>query len=252
MATATADVARARLALTTAEVNLDHATLTAPISGTVATVPFTKGDVMTTSEAIEIVGTGAVLLTVDISESSIRQIAIGQAAAVSPSPGASFPATVTAIGILPSDSTSSSASYPVTVSVKAATVKKNTKALAEGVAATAKITTASAADAVLVPVSAVTPTGDGTGTVTVVTAAGASSRRVELGVMNSTRVQVTSGLESGASVSLADRTAELPTTGSTSTRRSNGSSLTGGSGGFSGPGGFSGGGFSGGGFSGTR
>ena len=241
MATATADVAKAELALTAAEVNLDHASLTAPISGTVASVPFTKGASMSTADAIEIVGTGAVLLTVDIPESSIRQITIGQTAAVSPSPGVSFPAKVTAIGILPSDATTSSTSYPVTVTVAAATVKKNAKALSDGVAATAKITTASAPDAVLVPVSAVTPTGDGTGTVTVITASGAASQRVELGVMSSTKVQVTSGLTAGSTVSLADRTAELPSNSSTtSSRRSGGSTLTGGTGGFSGGGGFSG------------
>jgi multidrug efflux pump subunit AcrA (membrane-fusion protein) len=241
VATATADVARAKLALTAAEVNLDHATLTAPISGTVASVPFIKGGSMSTSEAIEIVGTGAVLLTVDVPESSIRQIRIGQTAAVSPSPGVSFPAEVTAIGFLPSDATTSSTSYPVTVTLAAATVQKNAKALSDGVSATVKITTASAPDAVLVPVSAVTPTGDGTGTVTVITASGAASQRVELGVMSSTEVQVTGGLAAGATVALADRTAELPSSSSTSSnRRTNGSILTGGTGGFTGGGGFTG------------
>ena len=74
-----------------------------------------------------------------------------------------------------------------------------------------------------------------------ITAAGAASQRVELGVMSTTEVQVTGGLTAGATVSLADRTAELPSSSSTtSSRRSGGSTLTGGSGGFSGGGGLSG------------
>ena len=93
------------------------------------------------------------------SPATIRQIGIGQTAAVSPSPGVTFPAKVTAVGILPSDATTSGTSYPVAVTVASATVKKNAEALSAGVAATVKITTASATDAVLVPVSAVTPTG---------------------------------------------------------------------------------------------
>ena len=243
VAESTADVAKAKLALTQAEVDLDHATLTAPISGTVASVPFTKGESMSASDAIEIVGNGAVQLTVDISESSIRSIELGQHATVSPSPGTSYPAEVTYIDLLPSSDSSSSVTYPVTLTVSSATVKKHAKALSDGVSASASITVASATDAVLVPVSAVTPTGDGTGTVTVVGDTGGTATDVELGVMDATRVQITKGLDAGATISLANRTAALPTS-STSTRRSGGSSLTGGTGGFTGSGtrGFTGGG----------
>ena len=245
VASATASVAKAKLALTQAELDLDHATLLAPIDGTVATQPFTKGGSMSTSDAIEIVGRGAVQLTIDVSEDAIHSVKVGQRASVSPSPGTVYPAKVTAISLLPADSTSSSATYPVTLTIDAATVKKHRTALASGVSATATITVASAHNAVLVPVSAVRPTGEGTGTVTVVSGSNATVQQVQLGVMDSTHVQLTGGVTAGTTVSLADTTAALPTTSTTTTRRG-GSSLTGG-------GGFGGGGFGGGGTgSGTR
>lgn len=235
VASATAGVAKAKLALTQAELDLDHATLLAPIDGTVATQPFTKGETMTTSDAIEIAGAGAVQLTIDVSEDTIHSVKVGQRASVSPAPGTSYPATVTAISLLPTDSTSSPATYPVTLTIDAATVKKHRAALASGVSATATITVASASDAVLVPVSAVQRTGDGTGSVTVVSGSGATTQRVQLGEMDGTHVQITDGVTAGTTVSLADTTEALPTTSSTNRRRT-GSSLTGGGGGFSGGG----------------
>lgn len=228
---------KAKLALTQAELDLDHATLLAPIDGTVATQPFTKGESTATSDAIEIVGTGAVQLTIDVSEDAIRSVKVGQQASVSPSPGTTFPAKVTAISLLPSDSSDSSATYPVTLTIDATTAKKHRTALASGVSATATITVASAKDAVLVPVSAVRPTGDGSGTVTVVSGSSTTTQRVQLGVMDGTRVQLADGVTAGTTVSLADTTEALPTTGTTTNRRRTGSSLTGGGGGFSGGGG---------------
>ncbi|MFT4164894.1 MAG: HlyD family efflux transporter periplasmic adaptor subunit [Microlunatus sp.] len=223
---------KAELALTQAELDLDHATLTAPIDGTVSAQPFTKGESMSTSDAIEIVGAGAIQLSIDVSEDAIGSVKVGQQASVSPSPGTSYSAKVTAISLLPSDSTSSSATYPVTVTIKAATAKKYSATLASGVSATATITVASAEDAVLVPVSAVRPTGDGAGTVTVVAGSKATTQRVQLGVMDATRVQITDGLAAGATVSLADTTEALPTTSTTTSgnRQRSGSSLTGGGG----------------------
>lgn len=242
VASAEADVAKAKLALTQAEVNLDHATLTAPISGTIASVPFTKGETMSTSDAIEIVGNGAVQLTVDVSESTIRDVKLGQPATVSPSPGKSYPATVTYVDLMPSSDSSSSVTYPVTLTIATTTVKKNPKALADGVSATASITVASADDAVLVPVSAVTRTTDSAGTVTVVGDSGGTATQVTLGVMDGTHVQVTKGLAAGAVVALADRTQALPTSNTSSNQRRGGSSLTGGGGSFGGTGGGFGGG----------
>lgn len=228
---------KAKLALTQAELDLDHATLTAPIGGTVAAQPFTKGEPMTTSDEIEIVGSGAVQLTIDISEEEIHSVKVGQKASVSPSPGTSYPAKVTAISLLPSDSTSSPATYPVTLTIEAATAKKHRTELASGVSATATIAVASASDAVLVPVSAVRPTGENSGTVTVVAGSSATTQRVQLGVMDATQVQITDGLTAGTTLSLADTSEALPTTSTTTSRRRTGSTLTGG-GGFGGGGTF--------------
>ena len=230
MATSTADVAKAKLALAQAKVNLENATLVAPISGTVASMPFVTGHAMTISDAISIVGSGSVRLTIDVAETSIGQVKTGQAAAVSVSAGPSSAGKVTTIGILPSaSSTSSTVTYPVTV-----TVPKPGAPLAAGVTASASVTVASAEDVVVLPVSAVTRTSETSGTVTTLDADyQATSIRVELGAAGRSTVQISSGLAAGQRVALADRTAALPASNTTATRRA-GSALGGPAGGFGG------------------
>jgi RND family efflux transporter MFP subunit len=208
VATATADVAKAKLALAQAKVNLDNATLVAPISGTIATMPFTAGHTMKASDAVKIVGAGSIRVSVDISETSMNLVKVGQSAAVSTSAGAASPGKVTAIGILPADSTSSTASYPVTV-----TVPKPAAALAPGVTASVSITVARAQKTIVLPVSAVTKTTATTGTVTTLSNSHQpKTTQVVLGATGTTTIQVKSGLTIGQRVVLADNTKALPTT----------------------------------------
>jgi RND family efflux transporter MFP subunit len=230
VATATADVAKARIVLSDAEVNLKNATLVAPISGTVAAMPFTAGHAMTTSQSVSIIGSGSVQVSIDVAETAITSVKVGQSASVSASTGSASAGKVTAIGILPSDSsTSSTASYPVTV-----TVPKPSAALAPGVTGAVSVTVASARNAVVLPVSAVTKLTDTTGTVTLLGQDNQTTpTRVSLGAIGTGTVQITSGVGVGQRVVIADNTAALPSS-STSTNRRPGTALGGQAGGGTG------------------
>lgn len=242
MATTTADVARARIALAQAQVNLDNATLVAPIAGTVATMPFRAGHSMTATDAVTIQGAGSERVTVDVAETSIGLVTVGQAASVTASAGASAVGTVTRIGILPATSSSTgTASYPVTV-----TVPRPAAGLAPGVTGAVSITVAQAKKAVVLPVSAVTKVTDTTATVTAVDADNhTTSVQVVLGATGSTTVQIRSGLAAGQRVVVADNTQALPASNTTALRRAAGGGVGAGGGGFTGggpPGGLPGGG----------
>ncbi len=228
VAVAEADLAEAELALTDARLARANATLTAPISGTVAEVPFVKGEAMTTSDAITIVGPGAVQVTIDVNEGSILDVEVGQAADVAASSGSTSEGIVTAIGMLPSSTGTSSVTYPVTVTVDAPG-----SGLAQGTTGSVSVTVASAEQAVLVPISALTRTGDDSGTVSLLGSdLSVTTTRVTIGAVGATHVQITDGLSAGDTVVLADRTADLPSSNLTNRMRSGGSSLTGGSGGL--------------------
>lgn len=212
VAQAAAAVAQAKLDLATARVALTNATMTAPISGTISAVPFAVGDEASTSDTVDIVGGTGVTLSLPVGEDDIRSVKTGQSVAVSSAAGSTSEGTVSAIGILASSGTTSEVSYPVTVEVLDAGA-----GLVSGTTASALVTIASAAKATLVPVSAVTLVDDSTGIVKVVGSDHTvTSTRVSLGAIGSTRVQITKGISSGATVALADSASDLPTSGSTS------------------------------------
>jgi RND family efflux transporter MFP subunit len=227
VAEATASVQSAQIALDVAEAQRDQATITAPISGTVAEVDFSKGSSMSTSDKIVITGTDtAMTLAVDISQDQLSSVSINQKATVGSATG-----VVTAIGLLPSsDSSASDSSYPVTI-----TIADPPAVLAAGASATAKIATAEATDAIRVPVSAVSR-GDDTASVLVLDGEQTKRVQVKIGAVGSTMVEITSGLKIGQTVVIADRSAGLPSSeDGSSSRRS--SVLGSSSGGFGGAGG---------------
>lgn len=221
IAQAQAAIAAAQLDLTSAQLARDQSTLVAPVSGTLATMPWAVGDTATASETVTVIATGSVQVTVSIPEATIRNVKVGQSAQVTSATGTVSEGTVSAIGLLPS-STSSTVTYPVAVAAPL-------PGLVAGTTATAVITTAAATDAVIVPLSAVTLTGVRSGTVSVLGADGkANTTQVAIGVVGATQVQVTQGLGAGTQVVLADTTQPIPT--DTNIRfRTGGSSLTGGS-----------------------
>jgi HlyD family secretion protein len=210
IASGEAAVRAAEAALATAEKDLAAATLTAGISGTVASVPFAIGGMASTSDAIVIVGAGAVDVTVAVPLATVKQIKVGGTAQVT-ADGAttSTEGVVRAISLLPSaDNASSTPTYPVTVRVSAPSA-----ALVSGASATVAIELSRVNNAVTVPNSAVTPVGTaGTSGVVLVWENGVATRTpVVLGAVGLTRTQVVSGLTVGQRVVLADLGQDLPT-----------------------------------------
>lgn len=212
--------------LTTAQIALDQATLLAPMTGTLTSLPWSVGDTASTGDVATVTARDATRMTIEVAESAIASVAVGQAAVATSTTGTETPGKVSSIGLLPSESSTSSVTYPVTV-----VVQQRGDGLAEGTTASARVTVASAADAVIVPMSAVTLTGLTEGTVTVLGAgATTSTARVSLGVRGGTHLEITGGLNAGDTVVLADTSAAIPTSTSTLRIGGRGSSLTGGSG----------------------
>lgn len=222
-------VLRAQQALASAQQSLAGATLRAPIAGRVGAVGLSAGQNATSSSAVVVVGAGTALLTVDVPLARLGLLRVGQPATVVPAGATSGSAgVIDTIGVLPTSTSSASPSYPVTIAVSSAPVS-----LATGATAEARITVASVAHAVTVPVSALAGTAQGTGTVTVLTGARRTPTRVTVGAVGRGLAQVT-GVVAGQVVLLADPSRPLPAaTAGTNVRRLGG-------------GGFGGGGFGGG------
>ncbi|KYH44518.1 hypothetical protein [Branchiibius sp. NY16-3462-2] len=230
-------VSAAELEVSQAQEAVNSATLTAPISGTVATVGLTSGKDASTSSSITIIGTGAAQVTVDVPLSALPTLAVGQAAIITPAGGGgTVNGSVTQIGILPTNSTSSTPTYPVTI-----TVDDPPQALAQDSQAQVAVTTKSVSNVVTVPASALTMVATGRATVQVVSGSDTvTTKSVTVGTVGGGKAQIT-GLDAGTQVVLGDLTATLGADGS-----SNENAFTGG-GGFSGRSGMGGGGMPGGG-----
>jgi multidrug efflux pump subunit AcrA (membrane-fusion protein) len=202
VATAEAQVLAAQQALDKANRNLAAATMTAPISGVVAQLPFAAGDSVTTASTVIVIGTGPASVTLSVPVARIPLVKTGQSATLAQN-SLTIGATVTSVSLLPTSGTT----YSVTVTSTASGDQ-----LLEGAPATATITTATLTDATLVPVSAVTLDANGTtGTVKIVENDQISSQTVTIAAIGDTAVAVTDGVEPGATVVLADTTTALPT-----------------------------------------
>lgn len=211
---AAVDAARAQLAA--ARQSLAAATLTSPITGTVADVTVTEGQQATagsTDAAIVVVGDGQDEVTTAVTDSQVGQVEPGDHATVSPD-GATTPiqGTVTRIGALGTTTSSGAASYPVTISL-AGTGQR----LFAGATASVAITLRTAKAAVTVPTSAVREFG-GFAVVSKLVAGKATSTRVTIGARGPELTQVTSGLRAGDRVVLADLDQPLPTSDDTLNR----------------------------------
>lgn len=221
--------------MTQAQQAVASATLTAPISGTVASVGLTAGQAASSSSSVTIIGKGAAQITVDAPLSAMPTLAVGQSADVTPAGGGTvISGAVTQIGILPADSTSSTPTYPITI-----TVDDPPQSLAEDSQALVAVTTKTVRDAVTVPASALTMVSSTRATVQVVGSGNAiTAKTVTVGTVGEGKAQV-SGLTEGTQVVLADLTATLAADSNT-----NSNALTGNGGGFGGgqfPGGAGGG-----------
>jgi len=209
VASAKADLLEAEQDLAAAKADLADATLVAPISGTVGVVGLAKGD-SASSGSITIVGSGSAVVTFELPLSTRQLVKVGQEVTVTPAgSGTALTGRIASIATLETSGTSgSSPTYTTTVSVSDAT-----GLLASGSKAAVVIPVRAETSVLRVPASAVTPTGTGTATVQVVENAGAttaSTVEVTTGAVGGGWVQITSGLEAGTLVVLADNTAEIP------------------------------------------
>lgn len=216
------DAAEAELA--EAQQNVRAATIVSSISGKVLTVPFTKGNTATTTQAVVISGCPQYQASVSVAVDKIGSVKPGQVANVVPSGSAQIlTGTVTSIGAAPTTS-GSSVTYSVTINIPG-----DHSELRSGSTATVELITASVDDAVSVPSSAVHSIGTIT-TVNVLENGTSVSKRVTTGAVGPTYTQVADGLSVGQEVILADLDEAVPSSNSTSVRGFGG----GGAGGFSG------------------
>jgi RND family efflux transporter MFP subunit len=213
--------------LINAEQSLSDATLTSPITGTVASVGLSVGETVSansSTEVIEIIGQQSYEVTGSLTGAQVTQAKVGSPATVSIDGIAkSISGTVSQVG--PVQSTSSGYSYPLVVALPASST-----GLFSGSTATVAITTSEAENVVAVPTSAVNTVG--TRSYVVVLKAGTPTDKVvKVGIVGGVYTQIVSGLSDGSSVMLADLAEPVPSSNATTT--------------------FGGGGFGGGGFGGV-
>jgi multidrug efflux pump subunit AcrA (membrane-fusion protein) len=243
--TSAADISADKAAVSAAKANLQvvqaqlaAATLKSPISGTVAVVGLTAGDSASSSKTITIIGAGGHNISTTVTLANVDLVKVGQpASVVVDGVSAPIPGTVDSIGVVNSGS-GSSVAYPVVI-----TLENGGAELFDGTGAQVTITVGTARDVVIVPMSAVKSVGSND-VVTVIEAGKPALKRITVGVVGASSIEVKSGLSVGDRVVLADLSQGLPS--STTTTSRNGFSRTGGAGG-----GFAGGGFVGGGFGGA-
>lgn len=202
VADAQAAVDQAKVKLVEAQQALDGATLTSPITGTIASITATVGDHVSAGTAVVVVvGDGAAALSATVPAAQLTKLAAGQSATVTlVGTTSAIPGTVTRVGTLP-DPDAESVAYPVTI-----TIAEPPASLPAGGSATASVTVATAKDVLTVPTSAVSD-----GTVTVLRGDQTTVTPVTVGAVGPTRTEIRDGLSTGDEVVLADLDAPLPT-----------------------------------------
>jgi len=201
------DAAKAQLAV--AKQGLAAATLKSPIVGTIAAVGFTA-DSSSSGSSVTILGTGGQVVNINVPLSEIGQLKTGQPASVQ-ADGVTAPVhgTVSYIGLLSSTS-GSLTTFPVVIALN-----EGSPALHDGVGADVTVTTGSAANAVLVPNSAITTIGT-RHVVTLVANGKSQVTVVTLGLAGTDVSQVTAGLKVGQAVELANPGTALPSSATSS------------------------------------
>jgi HlyD family secretion protein len=194
---------------------LAQATITSPIDGTVVSVTMAPGDSVTaasTTADIVVKGGGGFQATSSLSVTKIAKLKVGQTATVLPD-GAKAPLAgkVVAISAAPTSTTSSSTTYRVVVAIDA-----TGKNLQNGATGDLTVVTDATKAGLAVPTSAITTRGN-RHTVLVPDGEGTRVVSVQVGAMGPTWTVVKSGLTRGQQVVLADRSAALPGSATSST-----------------------------------
>lgn len=193
-----AQIEQARAELVTAQQARAQAKLLATRSGKVADLGAGVGDSVAAGDTVAtVIGGKAVTVQGSVTEEKVDQVKVGQLVRVTvPGSDDAAEGRVTAVGMV-ADTSSGTSSYPVTVTVEDPSIP-----LPTGSSALLEIVLSTATDVVTVPTSAVSGE-DGRYTVRVRQGSGVSSEQVTLGVVGSTRVEITDGLEAGDEVVVA-------------------------------------------------
>jgi HlyD family secretion protein len=227
---AAADAAQANV--TAAQQNLAQGTIVSPIDGTVAAVNMKAGDhvsAASSTENIVVVGPGGYEVTTMVPVTDIGKVKLADAASVVPdgSPSA-IDGKVVSIGVVPTTSGNTTA-YPVVIGLNG-----SPEGLRNGADASVTITLNQVNNVLAVPTSAVRTAGAGAFHIVMVLS-GSTTRTtpVQVGAVGPDLTEITSGLQEGQQVVIADLNAPLPS--NTTTRLGGG-----GGGGLGGGGGFGG------------
>lgn len=202
-----AAITLAEIQVTVAEQELANAQLTAPIAGTVAAINIAQDSSVTTSDssaAVTILGPDGYNVTATIPLNQVRNLAVGQALeATTVTSSEPLSGTISMIGIVNQSSTST-LSFTVTMALDTDSETE----LLEDSSASAVIKVAEQTDVLTVPTSAISrsTTGD---TVQILSEGQLEELPVTIGAVGTERTEITSGLESGQEVVLADLSKSL-------------------------------------------
>ena len=222
-----ATIQSSAIVLAQAQDQLSQATITSPIAGKVASMPFTVGQQASATAAAVIIGTGAIEVTVPVPLAKRAQVATGQAATVTSTiGGTTLAGTISRISLLPTTTTgfsvtagagsststgaNSSSSQSTTTYATVITIPSGGDLLPESSRVGVTITTKTVSAGVVLPASAVTPTGTGSGTVQVVTNGILSTKRVVTGAVGDKDIEIVSGVTAGEAVVIADADKPIP------------------------------------------
>jgi multidrug efflux pump subunit AcrA (membrane-fusion protein) len=231
-----ASVDSAKAALSTAQVNLVAATITAPFDGQISSLSGEVGSQVSASTAVFIL-LNPKLIRVDanVDQSDISNLKVGQNATITfdALTGRAYQGTVSAIGLTPT-TTQGVVTYVVSFAIDTGQLPATTPIPAPGMTGSISVLTSSTPNAIVVPTRAIKRVGRAA-TVTLKTASGTieENHAIQIGSASGNLTQVTSGLSEGDLV--------LVSTGSTATAApatTNRTTNTFGGGGGGGAGGF--------------
>jgi HlyD family secretion protein len=240
----------AQVSVDTAQRNFNQATLTAPVDGTVGQVSIAVGQSVsgssssssggsstaatttssTTTHALSLITPGSYAVTGSVSDAQIGQVAVGQAARVTPAGSTqALSGTVSAVATV-ATVTSGVATFGVTV-----TIDGDNPSLHAGVSASVSIIVNQVSQVLTVPTSAVRTSGTGSN-VQVLVNGKPQATPVTVGATDALRAQILSGLNPGDQIVIATVSSTVPTT-TTRNGLGGGGFGGGGGGGGRGPGG---------------
>jgi HlyD family secretion protein len=221
---------------------LQQATIASPLTGAVAALSITQGSQLSansTTDTVVVVGTGGYEVATAVSVNDIESVKVGQSATViADGTNAPLTAKVVSIGVAPTTS-GNTTMYPVVLGLTS-----TTNGLRNGGTATTAIQVAHANNSALVVPTSAIHTQNNLHFVTVLQGHTTSNVRVTVGVIGPEMTQITSGLQAGQVIVLADLKQAVPSS-NLANRFGTGTGGLGGA--LTGSTGFGGGGFGGGG-----